>query len=368
LKTSHISQISGKAEYRTLLAKIKRVLVEGQARIEQERVRTYWETGTLIRAHVLKYADRAEYGSAVILNLAKDMSIDRSVLNRCVLFAEKYPRLPIGAHGHQFKWSHYRKFITVADDKKRLSLEKAATQKGWSVDELAVRIKEDAALEKEPELPASKPLSNDTPLVPLRGTLYTYRLVERPNLSADAETGLLVDLGFGVYHEVDGRLLSAFSKDQIVESRPKEDAYKFYGSTSFIRNRTIPSERKQSEGLPQPFTAKNLFTYNAFVEKVVDGDTVKVRLDLGFKMQIRQILRLRDIDCPEVGSSAGDEAKAFVRSHLKEAQMIIVRSSRSDKYDRYLADVFIPKGGEPDPETDIYLNNLLLETGRAVRV
>ena len=73
--------------------------------------------------------------------------------------------------------------------------------------------------------------------------------------------------------------------------------------------------------------------------------------------------------------------------------MIIVRSSRSDKYDRYLADVFVPSlqvedmkamerpadpGGVSrgylnkkenlDSVTDIYLNNLLLETARAVRM
>jgi endonuclease YncB( thermonuclease family) len=181
----------------------------------------------------------------------------------------------------------------------------------------------------------------------LCGALYTYRLVERPNLSADADSGLLIDLGFGVYHEVDSRLLFAFSKDQIIESRPQEDVYKFYKTGH---------------------TAKDLFTYAAYVERVIDGDTVKVRLDLGFNVWTRQTLRLRALDCPELNTPEGEEAKAFVRSHLKEAQLIVVRSSRSDKYDRYLADVFVPTSEAPSQETDVYLNNLLLENGYAVRM
>ena len=72
---------------------------------------------------------------------------------------------------------------------------------------------------------------------------------------------------------------------------------------------------------------------------------------------------MRGIDCPEVGTKDGDAAKAFVQSLLKEASQIILRSSRSDKYDRYLADVFIPTDGTED----IYLNNLLLEHGHAQR-
>lgn len=46
-------------------------------------------------------------------------------------------------------------------------------------------------------------------------------------------------------------------------------------------------------------TARALFTYKAFVERAVDGDTLVVKIDLGFETRIR-----------------------------------------SDKYDRYLADVF----------------------------
>jgi len=99
------------------------------------------------------------------------------------------------------------------------------------------------------------------------------------------------------------------------------------------------------------------------VEKVIDGDTLKVRMDLGYDDSCRQVLRLRGIDCPEMDTKEGQEAKACVQSYIKEAQMIIVRSSKSDKYDRYLADIFIPQEGKDE----IFLNNLLLVRGYAVR-
>ena len=347
-RTFKISPHLPKDGYNALLNRVKRILVEGQSRIEAERVRTYWETGRIIHSHILKH-DRAERGRETILSLARDLGVNKTVLYRCVKFVQTYPDFSKVAGRQLFSWSHYRNLITISDDKKRSRFEKTAAENAWSSDELAVRMNEErhdgsADVSGAPAKPTAS--LKYALLTSLRGIPYTYQLVERPNLGTGAASGLLVDLGFGIYHEVDPRLLSAFGKGEIVESRPKEDVYKFY-----------KVER----------TAKDLFTYAAFVERVIDGDTVKVRLELGFNVWVRQVLRLRDIDCPEVGTPAGDEARDFVRSHLKEAQMIVVRSSRSDKYDRYLADIFIPQDGGPAPKTDIYLNNLLLETRRAVR-
>lgn len=351
--------------YTALLSKVKKTLIEGQQRIEQERGRTYWETGRVIYADILKHKDRAEYGGEVLRDLADDLDVDLSLLQRCVRFAKAYPRLPISAGRPKFKWSHYRELITISDDKRRLSLEKAAAQNDWTAQELAARIKSANGGRNNPGLLALKPfdkapgkprLSTEAihkPLTPLRGTLYTYRLVKRPSVNVDQTPELRVDLGFGVFHKVDSRFLSGFNEGDIVESRPKEDAYKFYKGTR---------------------SAKDLYTYAVFIEKVIDADTLKVRFDLGFNTEIRQTLRLRGIDCPEMDTKEGlpagrqgQAAKAFVQSYIKEAQLAVVHSSRSDKYDRYLADVFIPQGEEPNPQTDIYLNNLLLEHGYAVR-
>jgi len=337
-------------DYRNLLARVRQVLIEGQRRIEIERVRTYWETGDHIHSHVLHYKDHADYGKEVLVRLANDLDVHVSLLRRCLQFRENYPRLPIHAARREFTWTHYRELITIPDRKIRDQLEEKAARSKWSTDELSAQIKSSRKFfhaSKTGEVSEASIKSPAKPLTPIRGTLYTYRLVKRPQLGPDKDSGLLVDCGFGNFRDIDPRVAAGFSEGDIVESRPREDAYKFYKGAR---------------------TVKDLFTYAAFVEKVIDGDTLKVRFDLGFDQWFRDTLRLRDIDCPEVDTKEGQEAKAFVQSYIKEAQLVVVRSSRSDKYARYLADVFIPQGEDPDPETDIYLNNLLLEKGLASRV
>ena len=91
-------------------------------------------------------------------------------------------------------------------------------------------------------------------------------------------------------------------------------------------------------------------------------------LQLAFGQWHRETLRLRGLDCPELDTKEGVAAKTFVQAYIKEAQTLIVRSSRSDKYDRYLADVFISQGSELDAQTDLYLNNLLLQYNHAKRM
>ena len=345
------------AAYTTLFHKVRQTLIAGQQRIEAEKVRIYWETGQLIQAHIKQNKERAEYGAEVVNHLANDLHIHPRLLLRCVQFAKVYRHPPIVSTRTQFTWSHYRELMSIPDQKEREKLEERLAQNNWSVDELAERIKSGnfrarpLALTQKKEAPLSR-----APLTPTRGQVYTYRLVERPTLGTDGKVGgLLVGLGFGVFCELPPRAAAKFSVDQIVESRAKDEALGKGAKDSGHSGYTFLASGR---------SAKDLFTYNAYLERVVDGDTLKVRFDLGFSTWTRQTLRLRGLDCPEMDTPAGRSAKAFVQMYIKDAAWVVVRSSRSDKYDRYLADVFIPR---PDG-AEVYLNNLLLENGHAVRM
>lgn len=337
------------SNYADLLKRVKQTLIEGQKRIEAERVRTYWETGRLIHGHVLGHKDRADYGAKVIENLARDLKVSSRQLRHCVQFAKEYERLPIVNARSQLGWTHFRQLMSVADERKRDQLQEAVGRNKWSTQELAQQIKRGRAdkplsplkpLKPLSPLQPLKPLKPLSPLTPLRGELYTYRIVTRPTVGVGEDSGLLIDLGFGIFRECDSR---AVAEGDIVRSTKTADSYRLTKIEA---------------------TASALFTYNGYVERVIDGDTLKVRLDLGFGTFSRHDLRLRGIDCPEMSTKAGEEAKVFVQSYIKEAQRIVVRSSRSDKYDRYLADVFLP--GETGK--DVYLNNLLLDNGHAARM
>src|SRR3989338_6111266 len=221
----------------------------------------------LVKKKSIKHKDRAEYGAEVLKRLAKDLNVGETFLHRCFQFARKYPRLPIFAGRQKFSWSHYRQLITISDDKKRLSLERAVSRNDWSSDELASRINDERPeLDRSSVTKDERRATRDAPLIPLRGTPYTYQIIDRPDVK-DGKSGLRLDLGFGVFLKADsrpclpaGRSFAAFSKGDIVESRPHEDAYRFTKTSR---------------------TAKDLYTYWAEIEKIIDGDTLKVRFDLG---------------------------------------------------------------------------------------
>lgn len=89
-----------------------------------------------------------------------------------------------------------------------------------------------------------------------------------------------------------------------------------------------------------------MYTYNGVVIKVVDGDTVDVNLDLGFDVHFIQRLRLNRIDTDElkdkdpIKRASANKAKDFLTETLLN-KTVIIKTSKSDKYGRYLADVIL---------------------------
>lgn len=83
-----------------------------------------------------------------------------------------------------------------------------------------------------------------------------------------------------------------------------------------------------------------MFTYDAIVERVIDGDTIDVHVDLGFDIWHSVRLRLSDLDTPEVGTPEGKAAKTYVKDAL-EGECVTIVTHKTDKYGRYLAEVFI---------------------------
>jgi len=97
------------------------------------------------------------------------------------------------------------------------------------------------------------------------------------------------------------------------------------------------------------------------LEKVVDGDTIDVTLDLGFDVCTRQRVRLLGIDTPESRTSDPEEKKfgLLSKEKLKEWCMKAVASDDDDieielrcpekdsrgKFGRILAEVWVREGG-----------------------
>lgn len=94
-----------------------------------------------------------------------------------------------------------------------------------------------------------------------------------------------------------------------------------------------------------------MFQYEAEILEVVDGDTLKVRIDLGFHVYIEETIRLARINTPETvqykAQGIFDPAKVFILEHAPIGSVCVVQITRTEKYGRWLAELFY-KPGERD--------------------
>lgn len=328
-------------------------LVDNIARLyttaRKAQVEFAWATGRLIIEEEQNGQLRAQYGTGLLDELSKSLvkkfgpGFSATNLKRMRQFYLFNPKRPIS---DELDWSDHVELLPIKDEHLRRKIERQVVAENLNSQQLRQLVRK-AREDQGEAIREPSPVSFSGPqelLTPKRGVPYTYRLIKRPQLGIGKDDALLLDLGFGFFKRLPARTQSRFVENQIIESQ-WDDAQENYSFKT--------SER----------TAKDLFTYQAVVERVIDGDTLKVRVDLGFDLEHRETLRLRGIDAPEMSTKAGESAKAFVQSILKEADTITIFTSRSDKYDRYLADVFAQ--GESG---EVFVNNLLLERGHAGRM
>jgi micrococcal nuclease len=75
--------------------------------------------------------------------------------------------------------------------------------------------------------------------------------------------------------------------------------------------------------------------------KVIDGDTIEVDIDLGFDVAIHKSVRLAGIDTPESRTKdanekkLGLEAKEWLKTKLKDAQDIRIRTEKPDSTEKF---------------------------------
>ena len=151
----NISIHKAQPEYQHLLVKITDTYVSGQVKATQavniQLLETYWQIGQ----HIVEFEQggnaRAEYGKALISNLAKDLSLlhgkgfSASNIKR---FRQFYLAYPIGATvSLQLSWSHVVEFLKIDDPLERSFYEKQTQLENWNVREL-VRQKNTALFQR----------------------------------------------------------------------------------------------------------------------------------------------------------------------------------------------------------------------------
>jgi endonuclease YncB( thermonuclease family) len=112
----------------------------------------------------------------------------------------------------------------------------------------------------------------------------------------------------------------------------------------------------------------HVFHYPAELLRVIDGDTILVRIDLGFETFRRETIRLRGIDTPELRTKEGKAARQFVVEALKTVKGLVVRTYKTDVYGRYVGDVFYDELLEDKDKIFArgqFLNQVLLDNNLA---
>ena len=119
-----------------------------------------------------------------------------------------------------------------------------------------------------------------------------------------------------------------------------------------------------------------MYEYKAVVDRVVDGDTIDVTIDLGFKVWKKMRVRMEGINTPESrtrdleekkrGLAAKDRLKNILEFNNNEC---ILKVSGVGKYGRALATVLVESLSPLNKEDSITLidvNKQLIEEGHAV--
>jgi len=93
-----------------------------------------------------------------------------------------------------------------------------------------------------------------------------------------------------------------------------------------------------------------MYEYSCTVDRVVDGDTIDVVLDLGFDIMFKSRVRLYGIDTPESRTRDKDEkvrgkmAGSFLKRAVKNGTKVVIQTKLKDsrgKFGRVLGNVVV---------------------------
>lgn len=305
----------------------------------QDRVAASWKMGKLLEDDAEAHKLWAGYREEINKRLAADLGLRVDELPKLRQFARVYPEMP----SRELGWEHYRILIYVHPAEKRKALEDQALREHWPKETL--RLEVNRLHEAEKEIPKTENVFSKLP-----GKLNIYRVVK-------AQSGVnagqkVLDLGFGLQKHLE-------------------------------ENTPLAEGDFADENLkPVSASPEDLFTYQAQITKIQDGDTFEAEVDLGFGLSVTQTFRLNGVDAPELGSlrhgmsesrqqapgspetGEGITAKTFVYNEImRTGGKVILRAGPPDKYNRILADVWIFAPAGVNAES---LNQQLLDRKLAI--
>lgn len=113
-----------------------------------------------------------------------------------------------------------------------------------------------------------------------------------------------------------------------------------------------------------------MYTYNARVIKVIDGDTIDLEIDLGFHVKVTKRARLSGIDTYEKNSRLVFEREKAAKAtalltNILQKKIVKIKTfiDKEDKYGRILVEVY---ANDSDFENHNSVNIMLIQEGLAL--
>lgn len=333
------------AEYRKLLADIRKEMEHGLKKVaellERQKVLSFWAIGRRINGYLNTREMPPGAIGAFYDDLSHDLEMHGRTLQQCEQFFRYFPKLK---PDKDLKWSHYRFLLSVPDAAKRQAWITRIKKEKINTDQLRLMLMPAGATDDPPEFNLK---------APVRGKLYTYRLLRAEEVE-NFDVPWFVDLGFAGCVEAPSSK-AALDNKYIYTSEKVNGTYRLKVTDAKVGD---------------------LFTFRGKLRRLPDADSPVLLIDQGFGKWILQRLRLNGIDAPEIDTLAGQRARKWVENELKGVENLVVKTYKSDKWDRYLVDVFYPaRGGAGLPkEKDLsrvaaeglWLNGRMVEAGHAI--
>jgi len=299
--------------------------------MENQKTVSYWNIGKHINNHLLLHSDKAKYGDYLFPKLSETLNIGKRSLYLAVQFYKSYKN--INSYLDHLTWSHFKILLTIKSDERRLYYEKLLLSKNISIRDFYTMVKKD-------QNNLITYIGDN--LTIFEGIPYIYKFKIKDDKA-------YLDLGFHFYSDLFSDKYSKFNNDDIVQVIKNKTNYTF----------------KQTD-----YDSTALYTYKASIVKIIDGDTIKVNIDLGFNTITAQVLRFRGINAFDLNTKAGKKAKSYVLSKLENNKTILVKTYKPDKYSRFLADIYYADNNDnfiPTTNSLSFLNQELLDNNHAVK-
>jgi endonuclease YncB( thermonuclease family) len=86
------------------------------------------------------------------------------------------------------------------------------------------------------------------------------------------------------------------------------------------------------------------YRYRAKAVRVIDGDTLVLSCDLGFRCAVEIEGRIRGVDTPELPSAEGVAAREFVGSLVLATPLVVESWKDRRSFARWVVDCYLPDG------------------------